>query len=215
MPDTIDILYQCVLTSSYQSQLCQNVLWFRSYENSVLQDELAQLQDLHSNVNAWFVQTYKAFANLGWQPLTLTTKSMNGTVPYGEIRNYTNEFGARTGDGMPPHDAAVISLYTPFHGRRLHGRIYLTGLSESDGSGGLLDSSAVGRATQVGTDLFTRFGPTGSSGSARLVVFSRANGVQRSPGPPPHLVYDVLSGVPVSRFTVSNRIRTQRHRRIA
>lgn len=207
-----DVLYQSILTSSYASQTMQNVLWFRTRTTSPNSTVESELTDVHSNVNAWFVTNLVNFCNVGWSPRTLVTKVMAGALEYQAISNYTNVFGAKTGDGMPPHDAVVVSLYTQFHGRRLHGRIYIGGLSESDHNNGLLTSPAFAGLQAIGADLMTRFSQGGSFGSAWGTVFSRANGTTRNPGPPPHIVYDPLAALPWVRMTVSNRICTQRHR---
>lgn len=209
-----DILYQSILTSVCAGQTCQNVLWFRTYEGSTYPTTQAELTDMHTNVNAWFVTNLVNFSNNNWSPVTLVSRVMAGDLPYQAISNYVNVVGIKSGDGMPPHDAAVISLYTPFHGKRLHGRIYLTGLSESDHANGLLNTLAMTNYNQVGSDLMSKFGASGSSGSVRLCVFSRANGVQSNAGPPRHNVYDVLAAIPFTRFAVANRIRTNRHRLI-
>lgn len=209
-----DVLYQSILTSYYMSQECQNVLWFRTKTLSPHPDVEHELQDLHVNINSWFVTGLVNFCNINWSPYTLVTKVMAGALEYQAISNYVNVFGAKNGEGLPPHDSAVISTYTQFHGKRLHGRIYLPGLSEVDQNLGYLTDAAFNGVQSIATDLMTRFGINGSAGSAWGTVFSRANGRTRNPGPPPHMVYDPLAALPWQRMSVSRRIATQRHRKI-
>lgn len=207
-----DILWKYTLTSINQGQTMENVLFFRSKSTSPSATIEAEGNALIGEINSWFTLNYLAFANVGFQPVIAALQAMNGPQPYQMLQNYTNQFGAIGGDAMPPHDAAVLSLYTPFHGKRLHGRIYIGGLSESDQVGGIMIEPAYTRFVKIGLDLLTRYGNTGTSAYAWLTVFSRANGVQRNPLPPNNLIYDSLSAIPVSRITVQNTIRTQRHR---
>lgn len=214
MANGLDTLYRTVLTMTYQAQTCQNVIFLRSKETSPQPTQQAECDDINSNVDAWFVSNYRAFANVGVTFVSLITQAVNGPEPVQSIKNYLATFGAIAGDGLPPHDAAILSLYTAFHGKRLHGRLYLVGISESDQAGGLLTGAAQARLETVGSDLMLRFKEAGTYGTAWGVVFSRANGLQRVAGPPPHLVYDSLAGVPWTRYVAHNQLRTQRHRRI-
>jgi hypothetical protein len=208
----LDILWKYTLNSTNQGQTMQNVLWFRSKGNSPAATVEAEGNALIGEINSWFTLNLIAFANVGWSPVLAALQAMNGPQPYQMLQNYTNSFGAIAGDAMPPHDAAVLSLYTPFHGRRLHGRLYIGGLSESDQVGGLMIEPAYTRFVKIGADLLTRYGATGTSSYANVCVYSKKNGVQRNPLPPNNLIYDSLPAIPVSRITVQNTIRTQRHR---
>lgn len=212
MPDTRDILYQMILNSTYAGQSMQNVLWFRTYFNTPYTTGALEIDALHSSGNSWWVANFLPLCNNAWSPVTLVTKAMNGPEPLMLITNYTNVVGLKSGDGMPPHDAAVISFYTDLHGKRFHGRSYVPALNESDHSNGVWNAPAQTQIKKIGDDLMTRFGPQGTSTAARLVVFSRKNGATRFPGPPPYISYNSLAGIYVTRFTVSSKVRTQRHR---
>src|SRR5215213_2413712 len=214
MANGLDTLYRTVLSLMYQGQLCQNVLFFRAKETSPYTTQQLECDAINQNVDAWFRMEYQAFANNGVTFTQLVTQAVNGPSPVQTIQNYTNTFGAIAGEGLPPHDAVVVSLYTPFHGKRLHGRLYLTGISEADQNGGILTAAALNRLNTVGADLMTRFEEGGSFGGAWGVGFSRANGLQRNPGPPPVLVYDSLAGIPWTRYVAHAQLRTQRHRRM-
>ncbi len=214
MANGLDTLYRSVLSLIYQGQLCQNVLWFRAKEASPYTTQQLECDAIDVNVDAWFVSEYQAFANAGVNFTQLVTQAVNGPEPVQTIRNYQAKYGAIAGEGLPPHDAVVVSLYTPFHGKRLHGRIYLTGISESDQNGGVLTAPSLARLNTIGTDLMTRFKEGGSFGGAWGVVFSRKNGMTRNPGPPPMLNYSSLAGIPWTRYTAHAQLRTQRHRRL-
>lgn len=210
----LDALYKYTITYTYKGQTVQNVLWFRSKTNSPKSDAGEEVIAIMSEVFSWYTSNVLAFANVGLQLIQSVATVMDGGLPYQAILNHINTFGAIAGDGLPPHDSALVSLYTPFHGKRSHGRLYIPAISESDQEGGQLTSAATVRLNKIASDYLTRFGENGSGSYVWGCVFSKANGVQREAGPPPHLVYDSLSAIPVTRTTVTSVIRTQRHRRI-
>lgn len=214
MAGGLDALYKYTITWRYQNQSMQTVLWFRTKTTSPKTDAGEEVIAIMTEVSSWFTTNVLNFANNGLQAIQAVGQVMAGGLPYQAILNYVNVFGAIAGDGLPPHDAAVVSLYTPFHGRRLHGRIYIPGISESDQAGGNLTAAATTRLNTIASDLLTRFGQNGTSSYVWLCVFSRANGVQRNPVPTMHLVYDQLAAIPVTRTIVNSLVRTQRHRRL-
>jgi hypothetical protein len=214
MANGLDALYKYTITWSYKAQTMQTVLWFRTKTQSPKSDAGEEVIAIMTEVSSWFTTNVLAFANNGLQCLQAVGQVMAGGLNYQAILNYVNTFGVIAGDGLPPHDAAVISLYTPFHSKRTHGRIFIPAISESDQEGGQLTQAATVRLNKIASDYLTRFGENGTSSYVWGCVFSRANGVQRNQGPPPHLVYDQLSAIPVTRTTVTSVIRTQRSRRI-
>lgn len=214
MAGGLDALYRYTITWRYQNQDLKTVLWFRSKTTSPKTDAKDEVEAIMTEVSSWFTLNVLLFSNVGLQVISAVATVMAGGLPYQAILNYINTFGQIAGDGLPPHDAAVVSLYTPFHGRRLHGRIYIPAISESDQAGGNLTAAATVRLNKIASDYLTRFGENGTSSFVWGVVFSRANGTTRNPGPPPHLVYDQLAAIPVTRTTVNSLVRTQRHRLI-
>jgi len=130
------------------------------------------------------------------------------------LGSYVNEFGSVSGEGMPPHDAAVLSLYTDYPGRRTHGRLYISGLPESLQSEGELTAPAETSLKNLGDWLLSQFGENGFSPYYWWGVYSRANGNVRMPGPPPYIQYDPLAHIPWSRHVPNKVLGTQRHRRI-
>lgn len=214
MAGGLDALYKYTITWRYQNQSMNTVLWFRSKTTSPKTDAGQEVIAIMTEVSSWFTTNVLAFSNSGLQVVQAVGQVMAGGLAYQAILDYINTFATQPGDGLPPHDAAVISLYTPFHGRRLHGRIYIPAISESDQAGGQLTSAATVRLNKIASDYLTRFGENGTSSFVWGVVFSRANGTTRNPGPPPHIVYDQLAAIPVTRTIVNSLIRTQRHRLI-
>lgn len=207
-------LYKYVITYRYQGQDVQNVLWFMTKPTSPKTDVKAELEAIMTEVSSWFTLNVVLFANAGLEVKTAVGQVMNGPQPYQAILNYQNTFGQIAGDGLPAHDAAVISLYTPFHGRSLHGRIYIPAISEADHAGGNLTSAATTRLNKIASDYLTRFGENGTSSFIWGGVFSRKNGVVRMPGPPPFLSYNYLGFNPATRTVATSLVRTQRHRLI-
>lgn len=209
-----EVLYQVVLDYLYKGQTCKNVFWFRSKPTSPHSSRTNEINDMSSNFAAWFTDSYSLFANNQLQFIQHTVKLMSAGEPLQVINNYTLKFGAIGGDGLPPHDAAVISLYTPYHGRSMHGRVYLTGISENDQEGGLLTDAALSRLNTLGAGLITRFAENGSYGTAWGTVFSRKAGVVHNPINPALAIYLVEAANPWTRMVVHRQIRTQRHRRL-
>lgn len=214
MAGGLDALYKYTITWRYQQQSMQTVLWFRTKTTSPKTDAGEEVIAIMTEVSSWFTTNVLAFSNVGLQVIQAVGQVMAGGLPYQAILNYINTFGTQAGDGLPPHDAAVVSLYTPYHGRRLHGRIYIPAISEADQAGGNLTAASTTRLNTIANDLLTRFGQNGTSSYVWLCVFSRANGTTRNPGPPPHIVYDQLAAIPVTRTIVNSLVRTQRHRRL-
>lgn len=214
MAGGLDALYKYTITYTYKGQTINNVLWFRTKTQSPKTDAGEEVIAIMSTVFSWYTANVLAFANVGLQVIQSVGQVMDGGLNYQAILNHVNTFGAIAGDGLPPHDSALISLYTPFHSKRTHGRLYIPAISESDQEGGQLTQAATVRLNKIASDYLTRFGENGSDTYVWGCVFSKANGTTRNPGPPPHIVYDRLAAIPVTRTTVTSVIRTQRHRRI-
>lgn len=143
------------------------------------------------------------------QAQTLTPRGTAQT-----ITGFTTDFGAYSGDGMPPHDAAVLSLYTDYPGRRTHGRLYISGLPESIQSNGELTTEGEFSLKNLGDWLVQNFGEAGNSPHYWYGVYSRANGATRQPGPPPWISYSPLAHIPWARHVPNKVLGTQRHRKI-
>jgi hypothetical protein len=146
---------------------------------------------------------------IGTQAMTMNPR---GTAQ--SLMGYTAEFGSLAGEGLPPHDAAVLSLYTDYPGRRTHGRMYISGIAESIQTDGILSASAKTSLKNLGDWLTGQFGTLGTSPYYWWGVYSRANGAVRHLGPPPYISYGNEYLIPWSRHVVNEVIGTQRHRKI-
>lgn len=140
------------------------------------------------------------------------TMNPRGTAQ--SIMGYTTEFGSLAGEGLPPHDAAVLSLYTDYPGRRTHGRLYIPGIAESIQTDGELTTSAESSMKNLGDWLIGQFGQLGTSPYYWWGVYSRKNGAVRHLGPPPYIDYGKEYLIPWSRHVVNKVLGTQRHRKI-
>lgn len=148
------------------------------------------------------------------QLVGVTARTMNPPAAAQTIKSFNTEFGSVAGEGLPPHDAGVLSLYTGYPGRRVHGRLYIGGVPESQQDGGEFNATYQASMKNFGDWLISNFGEGGQSPNYWMVVYSRSNGRVRQPGPPPYFTYDPLAGVPIRRHVVNVRIGTQRHRKL-
>lgn len=91
------------------------------------------------------------------------------TEPVGQI------LGTRTiaTDPLSPFMAAVTSVRTASAGRSRRGRFFIGGIYEGDQAGGNLTTTYLTAVTAYHTALMAAFGPSGTSGSFKLVVHSR------------------------------------------
>lgn len=128
-----------------------------------------------------------------------------------EVKGYTTDFGQVAGDGLPPHDAYVLSMYTPAAGRRVHGKFYIRGVPEAYQNGGTINSTALAAMKNLGDWLTGQFGIDNTNPNYWWGVYSRANGRSIVPGPPAHYEYDPIALTPWSRHVANDRIGTQRH----
>src|SRR5215475_4801979 len=214
MPNGVDALSRLTMTYVYKGVNCLNSFWVRSKET----DPLTTFQQVTDRIiTDWEVGVLGRM-----QQLTTTDCQYIGAVatmlnPLGTaqtVRTLINTFGQNAGDGLPPHDAAVLSLYTGYPGRRVHGRLYLGGIPESAQNGGTLTDSYQTSIKNFGDWLIGQFGEGGSSPYFWWGVYSRANGRIRQPGPPPFYTYDPLALIPWKKHVVNARIGTCRHRKL-
>lgn len=214
MPAGADGLLRLTAYYSYRGQAMQHNFWARVKETDPSPNWQATCDHMITDYIAivWprirFL-TGSSFQLTGTQAMTMTPR---GTAQ--SLMGYVNEFGAFAGEGMPPHDAAVLSLYTRYPGRRTHGRLYVSGMVEQMQNGGLLTPETKTALKNLGDTLIQNFGELGNSPYYWWGVYSRANGATRHPGPPPFIAYDPHMLIPWDRHVPSEVIGTQRHRRI-
>lgn len=215
MPDSPDILMRYVLKGSIWSQTTQTTLWLRSKETADTSDMRAYLIALIGDLEVFLIPKFLEFATSDWQVTEATLEVLAGAPPFKEIREYLLHYGNQPPDALPPHDSGLLSLYTPYHGRKLHGRLYIPGVPESEHAGGRISDAQRDRLSDIGAMMVSRYGEPSTNAYAWICVFSKKNGVERQTVPPPPvLVYNPLAALPITRTVASQRVCTQRHRKL-
>lgn len=214
MPGGIDALARLNVTWLVQGQNCQQSFWARAKPADPLPDLFAFCDKLISDFEIGIQGRYAQLQTTDVQCIGAVATVLNPRLTAQSVKGYTTSFGFVTGDPMPPHDAAVLSLYTRYAGRRVHGRLYIPGIGESMQSGGTLTAAAKTSLKNLGDWLVGQFGEGGSSPNYWYGVYSRANGARREVGPPPYISYSPLTHVPWYRHVPQERLGTQRHRKI-
>lgn len=214
MPVGADGVVRLTANYSYKGQAMQHNFWGRPKPG----DPSPTWQALTDKMVADFMLgTWARIRLLTSTSMQLTSLQAMTLTPRGTaqtLQGFTTDFGALAGDGMPPHDAALLSLYSRYPGRRVHGRLYISGIVEATQKEGELQSDALFSLKNLGDWLIQQFGEGGTSPHYWYGVYSRANGATRHAGPPPFISYDPLAHVPWSRHVPNVQIATQRHRKI-
>jgi hypothetical protein len=208
-----DILMALDITGSHIGVTTKTRFWLRSKDTAASDDVPTYLQSIMDEFEVFMMSSLQQCCSVDWQLTQMQIEVLAGGDPYQVIKPYTTKFGAQGGDSLPPHDAMLLSFYTQFHSRRLHGRIYVPAVPETGQALGYLIDAHLARLDTFGALLVSRFGLTGNSPNCWVTVFSRRNGVQRQALPIPHLVYDVLAAIPITRTVPHRDIATQRHRK--
>jgi hypothetical protein len=215
MPDSPDILMRYTLTGSIWSQTTKTILWLRSKETADTSDMNSYLNALIGDIEVFLLPHFKAFATADWQITQAELEVLAGENPYKVIREYVLEYGEQPPDALPPHDSGLLSLYTPYHGRRNHGRLYIPGVPEAQHVGGRISDAQRTLLSNIGGMIVSRYGEGSNNAFAWICVFSKKNGVERQTvPPPPKLIYSPLAAIPVSRTVAAQRVATQRHRKL-
>jgi hypothetical protein len=214
MPGGIDALFRLNVTFYVEGQNCQQSFWARSKPADPLPNLFAACDQLITDFEIGVNGRYKQLQTTSTQLIGAVATCLSPAGSAQSVKGYTTEFGFVTGDAMPPHDAAVLSLYTRYPGRRTHGRLYIPGIGESMQAGGVLNAGAKSSLKNLGDWLVGQFGEGGSSPYYWWGVYSRKNGATRHPGPPPFISYSPLTHIPWYRHVPQERLGTQRHRKI-
>jgi hypothetical protein len=213
MPVGADGILRLISYYSYKNQTMTNSFWARPKPDDPSPTWQAICDHMSNDFVIGVWPRMKQFMSSSVQLIATQTQVLTGGAAM-TIGSYTTEFGNVSGDALPPHDAVVLSLYTQYPGRRVHGRQYLPGVPESLQNQGELTDPAVALVKNYGDWLIVQFGENGFSPYYWWGVYSRANGVTRQPGPPPFLSYSPLAHIPWDRHVVQRVLGTQRHRKI-
>lgn len=214
MPGGIDALFRMNATFFVEGQNCVQSFWARSKPNDPLPTLFAVCDRLIFDFEVGIYPRYKQLQTISTQLVGVVATCLNPPGVAQSVKGYIGEFGFVSGDAMPPHDAAVLSLYTRYPGRRVHGRLYIPGIGETMQAGGILTASAKTSLKNLGDWLLGEFGEGGSSPYYWMGVYSRKNGAVRQLGPPPYISYSPLAHIPWWRHVANERLGTQRHRKI-
>ncbi len=108
--------------------------------------------------------------------------TVNTSPPLADLYNTGFPIAGTLGTEEPPHQvAAVVSTKTLFAGRSYRGRHYLPGLTETEFTAGLLESTAGNAIQTYYDDLVAALGNSGSNADYMWVVWSSklqaANGI--------------------------------------
>ncbi len=215
MPDSPDILMRYVLTGSIWSQTTKTTLWLRSKETADTSDMLAYLNAIISDIEIFLLPRICDFATSDWSVQQAQVEVLAGANEFQVIKEYLGVDCQHPPDALPPHDAGLLSLYTPYHGRRLHGRLYLPGVPEAESAGGKLSEISRNELSAIGATMVSRYGQGSNNAFCWICVFSKKNGVERvTVPPPPKLIYSPLAAIPITRTVASQWVATQRHRKV-
>jgi hypothetical protein len=210
----VDALTRMNVTYRTCGQTCQWSVWARSKPADPLPNHLAVCDKLISDFEVWIMGRMKQFMATDVQFIGVVATMLNPPNTAQSVKGYTTDFGQVAGDVLPPHDAAVLSLYTPYPGRRTHGRMYFAGIAEASQNQGILSATAKASIKNLADILIGTFGWDGTSPNYWWGVYSRKNGATRLPGPPPYISYSPLTLIPWTRYSVNEQLGTQRHRKL-
>lgn len=213
MPAGEDILYRCNVTWFLYGQNCINSFYFRSKPAAPSTTIPQEMQSIHDRIQTTIHAGWRTQMCNNVQLLSSVLTNLNGANFYEDVRNYPALYGNISATSMPSYCAAVVSWYTAFRGRRVHGRSYIPGVPQASLNGNDLNSGYLTGLQGQLSNILGVFGDGGSSPDAWMVVFSKKNGVTINPGPPPYSVYSPLAGIPITRAAIDLALGTQRHRK--
>lgn len=208
----IDALYRLNVTFLLGQQNCLNTYWLRSKPNSPSVNLKEDTDTAILNWKLFIWPSYKAFMSNQVQLIAAVCTCVQPLNAAQTVAFYNTDFGSVVSEALPPHDAGLLSMYTGYAGRRVHGRLYIPGVPESLTAFGVLENSHVTKLANIGDALINNWGDAGTSSRFIGGVFSRLNGATRNPGPPPYISYSPLACVPWTRHIARASVKTQRHR---
>lgn len=122
-------------------------------------------------------------------------------------RPIINQTGAQGDESLPSYCAAILSLRTGLGGKTNRGRLYFAGVSEIDSDSGLLIPAAFTSLSDIGNQLASIYGASGSEGHYQHVIFSKKLGYSGG-------VYSTAGIRPIVQYIPRKTLGTQRHRMI-
>lgn len=209
-----DGLYILNLTMELHGVPCLNNIWFRTKETNALAHEHAACDWIAGEFTDVILPVWRAAVSSQMSFVSAVVTCLTPRNLAQTVKAYQGVTGNLGGESMPPHDAALISFFTMFPGRRTHGRLYISGIPRDTVFSGIMTLTQGERVNALASKLLQWFGRNGVTGQFYGVVFSRKNGRTRDEGPPPFFNYSPLAGIPWARTQTKGQIFTQRHRLI-
>jgi len=203
------LLWHLTLQYRLHAQICQNGFYFSN--KIALNDQEAFIDGTPIFLANHFVQfmlpTIIAFQNTQvlYDGLVVSTLiPANGPLAERPIANQT---GAQPDESLPSYCAAILSLRTGLGGKSNRGRLYFAGVSEGDSADSILTPSAFTALEDIGNELQSIYGASGSEGHYHHVIFSKKLGYSNG-------VYSAAGIRPIAQYVSRKQLGSQRHRLI-
>lgn len=213
MANGVDALIRLTVSFTYHGVTCQNLFWLRTKETSPAGTFKVETDKAVEEWRVYIWPKYQAFCVGELRHVQSVATMVQPLNSAQTIEAPSAAFASVVGEGLPSTNAAVLSLYTPYPGRRVHGRLYIPAVPESQSASSVLLSAHLSKLKDIGDALIAKWGEVGTSPYFWMGIFSRKNGAVRQPGPPPFISYSPLSCVPITRVVANEVIGTQRHRK--
>jgi len=191
-------IIKLTIVGEYDLSVVMNVLHYKVVGVAGTGATLAQI------MNGWLADVkadYLAAMNEGYLLTGVKAQIISPIVsdPI-EVAVAPPEAGTVTGDGMPGHIAAVISLRTGIADKKHRGRIFLPARSESDSNGSVINAGAIVLIGDLATTLVgpVTEGVAPNTSDIQLAVWSKA----------------LSSGTAVDTFLVRTNLKSQRRRQV-
>lgn len=212
MAGGVDALIRLNVTFYLHGVNCLQSFWLRTKPTSPAGTFKAETDKACEEFRVYIWPKYQLFCTSELQFIASVATMLSPLNAAQTVEAFTTLFGTVAGEALPSHNAAVLSLYSAYPGRRVHGRLYVPAVPESQTALSVISNTHTAKLKDIGDAMLAKWGETGTSPYFWGGVYSRKNGVVRLPGPPPYLTYSPLAHVPWTRCVANSRVKTQRHR---
>jgi len=203
------LLWHLTLQYRLHSQICQNGFYFSN--KIALNDQEAFIEStpitLANHFAQWMLPLIIAFQNTEvlYDGIVVVT-----LIPHeGQVaeRPIANQTGAQPDESLPGYCSAILSLRTGLSGKSNRGRLYFSGVSEGDAAAGRLTPSGFTALSDIGNELQSLYGLSGSEGHYQHVIFSKKLGYSNG-------IYSTAGIRPIQSYIPRSVLGSQRHRLI-
>lgn len=201
------ILWHLTLFYELHGQQCQNGFYFSNRQS--LHDQETWIDSATSTLANHFYNfaypKFKAFQNqeVHYQGIIVTTLNPQ----FGKMHELTISVGAgeQPDESLPSSISAILSCRTGFGGKSSRGRIYIPGVSENDHEGSELDPDSFTALHDIGNELSSLYGSSGSQGILAHVIYSKKIGYSNG-------IYNVSGIKQITHYIPRRVLGTNRHR---